>query len=74
MFYLIYCIVGCLQLVDPEFDHALKVGTDLKQSFRNLLSSQKTTLANLRKMKPGVFMLSFPCLVSKLFRLHNYIS
>ena len=43
------------QLVeDPEFDDAIAVVTDLKQSLRNSLSSRKTTLANLRTMKQEV--------------------
>ena len=43
------------QLVeDPEFDDAIKVANDLKQSLRDSLSSRRTTLANLRLMKQEV--------------------
>ena len=43
------------QLVeDPEFDDAIKVTTDLKQSLRDSLSCRETTLANLRTMKQEV--------------------
>ena len=41
-------------LEDAEIDDAIKAGTDLKQSLREALSSRKTTLANLRKMKQEV--------------------
>ena len=39
---------------DPEFDDALKAGTDLKQSLKDSLSCRKTTLDNLRIMKKEV--------------------
>ena len=43
------------QLVeDPEFDDAIKVANDLKQSLRDSLSCRRTTLANLRLMKQEV--------------------